>query len=139
MREIMLILHFIGLAMGLGTSFGFMFLGIAASKMEKSEAQNFMLKAFALGKMGYIGITLLVISGGYLITPFWKTLFDTPLLVTKLGLVLLLIIFIGIVSVMTSRAKKGEAEKYLKKIPVIGTLSLVTTLAIVAVAVYIFH
>jgi uncharacterized membrane protein len=139
MREIMLIFHFLGLAMGLGTSFGFMFLGIAASKMEKSEAQDFMLNAFALGKMGYTGITLLLISGGYLITPYWKILFDKPLLMAKLGLVLLLIIFIITVSVMTARAKKGEAEKYLQKIPVIGRFALLTTLAIVVLAVYVFH
>jgi hypothetical protein len=33
MRDFMLILHFIGLAMGLGTSFANMYLGRAASKL----------------------------------------------------------------------------------------------------------
>ena len=37
MRETMLVIHFLGLAMGLGTSFGYMFLGMAASKMPKEE------------------------------------------------------------------------------------------------------
>lgn len=40
MREAMLIVHFLGLAMGLGTSFAFMFLGMVSDKMEKEEGQT---------------------------------------------------------------------------------------------------
>jgi len=40
MREAMLIIHFLGLAMGLGTSFAIMFLGIAGSKMDKEEGKK---------------------------------------------------------------------------------------------------
>ncbi|MCB0639038.1 MAG: hypothetical protein KDC54_20555, partial [Lewinella sp.] len=63
MREAALIIHFIGLAMGLGTSFAFMFLGIASSKMEKNDGINFMLKAMSISRMGHIGLTLLILSG----------------------------------------------------------------------------
>ncbi len=42
MREVMLILHFIGLTMGLGTSFAHAFLGIITSKMPADEATNFV-------------------------------------------------------------------------------------------------
>lgn len=138
MREIMLIVHFIGLAMGLGTSIGFIFLGIAGSKMEMPERKKFMLNAFALSRMGKTGLVLLILSGGYLITPYWKSLTDMPLLIAKLSLVLLLIILIIIISTMMAKAKKGE-DKYLAKIPVIGRFSLLTVLAIVVLAVYIFH
>ena len=55
MREVMLIIHFIGLAMGAGTAFGFLFLGIASSKFEKKEGEKFMVNALFLGKMGQIG------------------------------------------------------------------------------------
>ena len=50
MREVMLIVHFIGLAMGLGTSFGFVFLGIAASKLQKEDTKKFMLTRLRFGK-----------------------------------------------------------------------------------------
>ncbi len=41
MREVMLIIHFIGLSMGLGTSIGFMILGNVASKLAKEDAKKF--------------------------------------------------------------------------------------------------
>ena len=67
----MLILHFIGLAMGLGTTFAHAFLGMAVSKMTSEEAIKFRLHSLVLSKMGNIGIVLLIFSGLYLITPFW--------------------------------------------------------------------
>lgn len=138
MREIMLIVHFIGLAMGLGTGVGFIFLGIAASKMEMPERKKFMLNAFALSQMGKIGLVLLILSGGYLITPYWKSLSSMPTLIAKLLLVLLLIIMIIVNTTMMGKAKKGE-DKYLAKIPVLGRFTLLTVLAIIALAVYTFH
>lgn len=139
MREVMLVFHFIGLAMGLGTGIGFIFLGAAASKLEKSEQPKFMMTAFSLANMGNIGIVLLVISGGYLMTPYWKVLTAMPLLIVKLSLVVLLIIFIITNNILISKVKKGEAAKYLPKIPVIGRFTLLTALAIVALAVAVFH
>ena len=62
MRETMLIIHFLGLAMGLGTSFAFMFLGIAGSKMDKEEGKTFALKTFSLGTMGHIGLVMLILA-----------------------------------------------------------------------------
>ena len=41
MREVMLILHFIGLTMGLGTGFAHAFLGTIAAKMPAEEATRF--------------------------------------------------------------------------------------------------
>jgi len=43
MREAMLVVHLLGLVMGLGTSFAFMFLGKAGLKMEKEEGKKFVL------------------------------------------------------------------------------------------------
>lgn len=139
MREIMLIIHFIGLAMGLGTSIGYIFLGIAASKMEKAEGRKFMMNSFALSRMGVTGFTLLIISGGYLITPYWSVLSSTPLLIAKLVLVLLLLMMIIINHSVVAKAKKGDPEKHLARLPALGRISLLITLAIVVLAVYIFH
>ena len=139
MYEFMLILHFIGLAMGLGTSLAFMFLGIAGSKMEKEEGVKFALNSFALSKMGHIGLSLLVISGIYLIIPHAAGLGSNPLLMVKLALVLLLAALIGIISSNAKKARQSEPEKYLKKIEPLGKLSLLTGLIIVILAVLIFH
>ena len=135
----MLIVHFIGLAMGLGTSFGFMFLGIAASKMEKDEALKFTLNSFALSRMEQIGLVLLVLSGGYLMTPYWKNLGNMPLMIAKLTLVLILGALIGIIGAAGRKAGQGDAETHLKKVPTLGRISLLTVLAIVVLAVLIFR
>jgi len=125
--------------MGLGTSFAFMFLGIAASKMEKTESEKFRLNSFAISRMGHIGLTLLIISGGYLMTPYWSSLSSSPLLIAKLVLVLLLAALIGIISSKAKKAKKGDAEIHFKKMEPLGKIAMITALTIVVLAVYAFH
>jgi uncharacterized membrane protein len=139
MKDILLIVHFIGLAMGLGTSLAFMFLGIASSKMEEKKAQEFTLNTFALSRMGQIGLTLLFISGIFLMGPYWETLSNAPLLIAKLVLVIILGALIGIISATAKKAKKGDTAIHLKKIEPLGKISLLTALAIVVLAVLIFH
>jgi len=138
MKDAMLITHFIGLAMGLGTSIAFMILGMASAKMEGDEGKKFMVKALTLTKMGNTGITLLVISGLYLITDYWKVLGDHPLLIAKLALVLVLGALLGIIGAKAKRAKAGNLDE-LGKIRPLGMLALLTSLSIVVIAVLQFH
>ena len=135
----MLIVHFLGLAMGLGTSFAFMFLGIAGSKLGKEEGKKFAVNTFALGTMGHIGLGMLIFSGLYLMTPFWGALASMPLLMAKLALVLTLTVMVSILAVYSNRAKKGDTEAQLKKIAGLGRVSLLTGIAIVVLAVLIFR
>jgi hypothetical protein len=138
MRTAMLIVHFLGLAMGVGTSIGFMFLGIAGSKMEKEERMKFALNSFALSRMGHIGLTMLILSGFYLITPFWSKLSSMPLLIAKLALALTLTVLVSFATVYSNRAKKGDTLANLKKIASLGKASLLTGITIVVLAVLIF-
>ena len=136
----MLITHFIGLAMGLGTGFAFMFLGMAAAKMPKEEAEQFALKTYAMNKMGNIGLILLFISGGYLMTSYWSNLTNMPLMMAKLVLFLVLGALIGINSANIRKAGKADhVAPHLKKAKTLGQLTLVTALAIVILAVLSFH
>ena len=139
MREAALIIHFIGLAMGLGTSFGFMFLGMASAQMKSEEATKFRLNSMALAKMGHIGLVLLLLSGGYLMTPYWSSLTSMPLLMVKLGLFVVLGGLIGVISSFGKKAAQGDAETYFKKIEAMGKVSLLTALTIVVLAVLSFH
>src|SRR5690606_1410217 len=139
MRETALILHFIGLTMGLGTSFAHASLDRIISKMDKEEAIKFRLQAMTLSRMGYIGIALLIISGVYLILPYWSTLPSNPLLILKLVLVLILVILIMLIGRGAKEAFKGNAEKNLKKIEPMGKLTLLIGITIVALAVFIFR
>jgi uncharacterized membrane protein len=139
MREAMLILHFIGLSMGLGTSFAHAFLGIAAAKMSPEEVVKFRVHTLVLGNMGNVGIGLLVISGLYLITPFWSVLTTMPLLMTKLALVIILIALIIAINVLVKKARSGDAQVQLQKMATLGRMTLVVALTIVVLAVFVFH
>lgn len=139
MRETMLILHFIGLSMGLGTSFAHAFLGIAAAKMTPEEAVKLRVHSLVLGTMGNIGMSLLVISGLYLITPFWSVLTSMPFLMAKLALVVVLIGLIVMINMLVKKARTGDAAVELKKMGKLGKMTLIISLAIVILAVCIFH
>lgn len=139
MREAMLILHFIGLAMGLGTSFAHAFLAIATSKMSTEEATRFQLNSLVLSYMGYAGIVLLIISGLYLIIPYWPIITSFPLLIIKLVLVLILIILLVFINILSKKARKGNAEVELRKMEKLGKMTLIIGVLIVILAVNIFH
>ena len=139
MRDAMLIVHFLGLAMGLGTSFAFLFLGIARSKMEKEEARKFAGNTSVLSTMGHIGLSMLIISGLYLMTPFWSTLSARSLLSAKLVLVLVLTISVILATVYSKRARKGNTESNLKKVALLGKVALLSAIGIVLLAVLNFH
>lgn len=139
MRETMLILHLIGLTMGLGTSFAHAFLSIATSKMQEDEARRFQLDSLVLSRMGHIGIGLLVVSGLYLIMPYWQVLASLPLLIVKLILVLVLIILIILLEVRSKRARKGDVAVQLKKMESLGKMTLIIGILIVILAVIVFR
>ncbi len=139
MRDVMLIFHFIGLAMGVGTGFAQMFLGIARNKMSDEESERFALHSLVLGMMGKIGLTLLIISGGALMTPYWSELGTMPLLIAKLVLVVVLTVIIGMIAVQAKKAKQNNGGEALKKIENLGKLSFPVGLAIVILAVLVFH
>jgi len=138
-RDISLIIHFIGLAMGLGVSFAFMFLGMAAAKLPKEEQVPFTLKTLFIGKMGHIGLVLSVITGLHLMSPYWSSLAERPLLIAKLVLVLVLGALVGMISSNAKKAAKSNAEAHLAKIKTLGTFTFLTALSIVVLAVLSFH
>src|SRR5690606_39763062 len=96
MRDFMLIIHFIGLTMALGAGFANLSLGIVASKLSPAERGSFMSKTMILGRVSQIGLLLLILSGFYLINPYWGALGSMTTFIIKLSLVgLLLIMEIG--------------------------------------------
>ncbi len=139
MRELMLIIHFTGLAMALGTGFANLFLGITASKLEPAERGSFMSKTMILGRMGQIGLGLLLLSGFYLATPFWSVIGSMPLFITKLVLVSLLVIVVIMISSIASKAAKQSNPALLAKIKPLGIVTFLLGITIVIFAVLSFH
>lgn len=139
MRETMLVFHFIGLTMGLGTGFAHAFLGIIAAKMSADEATKFRMHSLVLSRMGNIGIVLLLISGLYLITPYWKTLPSSPLLILKLAFITFLLVLITLINLSVKKAKNGDELAQLKKMATLGKMTLIAGLIIVILAVGFFR
>lgn len=139
MRELFLILHFVGLAMALGTSFALIYLGMISEKMEVDAAKSFRSKMVELRRVGQVGLLLLIVSGVYLILPYWGSVLEMPLLIFKLVLVLVLVAMMWIVDAAVSQAKKQQNPSIMKKVKPLGRAALVVALTIVVLAVYIFH
>ena len=139
MRDLMLIVHFIGLTMALGAGFANLFLGVAASKLEPAERGKFMSNTRILMSMGHTGLGLLLMSGFYLITPFWKTLGEMPILIAKLCLVGLLVIMVSVITAIARKAQQQGNAAMLLKLKPFGILNFFIGVTIVVLAVLSFH
>jgi len=138
MRELMLVVHFIGLAMALGAGFANLFLDTVVAQLEPAERGNFMAKIAVLGRMGQIGLGLLLLSGFALITPYWKVLGQMPLHIAKLSLVAVLLISVSWILFMLGKAKKLGNPALLAKIKPVGILNFLIGITIVVLAVLTF-
>ena len=135
----MLVLHFMGLALGIGNGFAHLFLGFGMTDMTAEESVSFSLKTFAVNKMGYIGLFLLVLSGGYLMTPFWETLMSNYTLLVKLVLVIVLIVLVVMMNGLAKTAITERGGESLDKIQSLGKITLPLGVIIVVLAVLSFH
>ncbi|HEV8514301.1 MAG TPA: hypothetical protein VGQ59_13560 [Cyclobacteriaceae bacterium] len=139
MHDLFLVIHFIGLAMAVGTGFANLFLAAAAAKLEPAERGSFMAKTSVLVRMGHTGLGLLILSGLYLMTPYWGVLSEMPTLITKLALVVVQIILITVISILVSKAKKENNLGSLLKLKPFGMIIFFTGITIVILAVLTFH
>jgi uncharacterized membrane protein len=139
MRDAMLFVHFLGLAFGVGSGFASLFLGVSNRHLSREELPKFMLKLRSLGYMGLTGIILLIVSGGYLATPYWSTLGAMPFFIAKLSLVVVLLIIVIIMDIRWRRALKNNGGPDLAAIPKLGRLAFPVGILILLFAVLQFH
>jgi uncharacterized membrane protein len=139
MRSFMLILHFVGLALSMGTGFAYLFLGLSTKKMDKGEAKDLFVKTLPIQKMSHIGLFLLIVSGGYLMTPYWDTLMQNHYLLAKLVCVIGIVGLISAMGSFAKEAKKEDGGEAIQKIERLGKITLPLGLIIVVLAVLTFH
>jgi hypothetical protein len=135
----MLFLHFIGLALGTGAGFASLFLGISNKNLPKEERKPFMLKLRALGYMGLSGVILLIISGGYLATPYWSNIGAMPFFIAKLSLVFILLVIVIIMDHRWKGAIKNNGGADLEALPKLGRLAFPIGILIILFAVLQFR
>jgi hypothetical protein len=142
MYSILLFFHFIGLALGVGTGFASLVLGIATKDLAPPDRAAFMLRASAIGKNGSIGLLLLILTGvsmmlmrGVPETFAW----GGGAFHAKLGLVVVFCGLYGYLQSLVARARKEGGGPTMAKIPRVSGPLLLIGVAIVACAVVAFH
>jgi hypothetical protein len=139
----LLIIHFLALALGVGTSFAMVTLGIASASLEPGERRAFMLRAGgAVSKNGSIGFLLLVLSGlgmFFLRGPASVMAAGGPAFHAKLTLVVITAGVLGYSQVLRKRAREANDSGAMAALPKVGTALLVLSVAIVVAAVIAFQ
>lgn len=145
-KDLLLITHFIGLALGLGTGFSMMRLGASTQDMDPVERGKLMTRVLVLSKNGSIGLLLLLLSG---IAMFFKgggmALFRAAgwPFHTKIALVLVLVVLTGMLQTSIAKLRKAaspaDAQAIAARMPKLGMAMTTTSVIIVVMAVLAFH
>jgi fatty acid desaturase len=139
MREAMLFVHFLGLILGMGSGFASLFIGLYNKTIPKDEAPKFVLRLRSLGYMGLAGIILLILSGGYLATPYWSMIGSMPYFIAKLALVFVLTVIVILIDQKWRRAIKNNGGADLAAIQKLGRLAFPVGILILLFAVLQFR
>jgi len=141
MYETLKIVHFLGLALGLGTSFAMFTLTLATKDLEGPERSKFMMRAAALSKNGSLGLLLLILSGLGIL--FYRGVANVMswgggAFHAKLTLVVMLCGLVGAMQVTMKKARRTGDPKLMARLPVLGRIGMLTTVLIVILAVVAF-
>jgi hypothetical protein len=136
-----LFLHFLGLALGVGTSFAMLTLGAAARDLAPEDRTKFMLRVGALRKNGSYGLALLILTGLAMFImrgPAAVFAWGGGAFHLKLTLVVILCGFFGYTQSLTKKIREAGGGPLMAKLPKISLIMLVLSVAIVASAVAAF-
>ncbi len=141
MYEILLILHFVGLALGVGASFAGLTLRLSMRELPPAERGIVAGRFRALGKNGSIGLALLILSGFGMW--FTRGIRETMALGggafhAKLTLVVLLAGTFGYLQVLQKKAARDPSGPAMTLIPKLSTLLLVLGVGVIVAAVLAF-
>jgi uncharacterized membrane protein len=140
---VILFLHFIGLALGVGTSFAMLTLGAASRELPPEDRLKFMMRVSALRKNGSYGLALLILTGLAMVImrgPSAVFAWGGPAFHLKLTLVVILCGFFGYMQVLNKKIREagGGRPELMAKVPTVSLIMLGLSVAIVAAAVAAF-
>lgn len=142
MLDVLLFLHFIGLALGVGTGFAMLTLGLATADMPPADRGAFMRRASVLTRNGAIGLTLLILSGVGLVLVRGVSMvmaWGGPMFHIKLTLVAIMIGVFGYLQVLLRQSRSANGAAAAARIPVVSRVMLVLGVSVVVFAVLAFH
>jgi len=139
---VLLMLHFIGLAVGVGASFALFTLRRVGAALPESERSAFMLRALAVAKNGSYGLLLLLVTGlgmFFMRGPAAVMAAGGPAFHAKLTLVVILCGVVGYSQALGKRARGPGGTAALSKLPAVGNAILLLGIGIVIAAVLAFQ
>jgi hypothetical protein len=137
----LLFLHFVGLALGLGTGFASLRLGMVAKELPPDERAKFMMRASELRKNGSLGLALLLLSGlamFFVRGPALVMAWGGPALHAKLTLVVILCGVFGYMQVVGKKVREAGGGPLMGRLVKLSTAMLALTLLTVLCAVIAF-
>jgi len=142
MLDFLLILHFIGLALGVGTGFAMLTLGLSTADMAPADRGAFMRRASVITRNGAIGLTLLILSGVGLVMARGVQMvmaWGGPMFHVKLTLVAIMIGVFGYLQVLLRQSRSADGAAAAARIPIVSRVMLVLGVSVVVFAVLAFH
>lgn len=139
---VLLILHFVGLALGVGASFSLFTLRKASAELAADERSKFMLRAASVSKNGSYGLLLLLLTGlgmFFMRGPGAVMAAGGPAFHAKLTLVVILCGVVGYSQALGKRAREAGGGPALAKLSAVANASLLLGIAIVVAAVIAFQ
>jgi hypothetical protein len=139
LNKILLMTHFIGLAMGLAVPFANIALMTVMAKAQPAEKMVLGRFPLAMSKVGKIGLLILWTTGITMVFTRWSGFETLPkTFMYKLTAVVLLTITVGYISILERRIKKGDAAA-LVRVQLVGKIAFLFGVAAVVFAVITFN
>ena len=142
MLDFWLIIHFVGLALGVGASLAMFRLRQATQDMAPADRGEFMHRSSALSKNGSLGLLLLIVSGAGLVVGRGVDVvmaWGGPMFHIKLTLVVILIGVFGYMQVLMRKSRSADGAAAAARMPVVSGIVLLLGVSIVIFAVLAFH
>ena len=139
---VLLMTHFLGLALAVGASFALFTLRRAGAELESAERVKFMLRALRVSVNSGIGLLLLLVSGlgmFFMRGPAAVMAIGGPAFHAKLTLVVILCGVFGYSQALGKRARLAGGGPALAKLPAVGNAILLLGIAIIVSAVIAFQ
>lgn len=139
MKDLFLLVHFIGLIVGAGTAFAVFSISYLAPKFPAAARRDVLIQLFPLRYISYIGLILLIVSGGLLLMPMGMQVASQPGFIIKM-------VFVAVIAaasifgiIQMRRARKSADTNAFKLLGYAGKVSVASSMAVVLCAVYTFH
>ena len=139
MKDIMLIFHELGLVLTIGSAFIFLIIKNNLRTVQSLDADRFYKISNKFRLMTYIGFGIMILSGGYLMTPYWSAFGSFPMIHIKMTIVIIWLLSMAVLGMSSKKLKHNFPIKYFSRLVLMYSLSLVFGIFTVIIATFSFH